>query len=76
MDVKERLFFQHIKRRRADPSRQSVQNPTPDYYAEKVGSIKDYRQWLRDQAVCECHRRCSGSSHFAADRRKAMFGGD
>jgi hypothetical protein len=64
MDVKERLFFQHIKRRRADPSRQSVQNPTPDYYAEKVGSIKDYRQWLRDQAVCECLRVLLGKLSF------------
>jgi hypothetical protein len=64
MDVKERLFFQHIKRRRADPSRQSVQNPTPDYYAEKVGSIKDYRQWLRDQAVCEWWRVLLGKPSF------------
>lgn len=27
----------------------SLANPIPDYYAEKVGSLKDYRHWLRDQ---------------------------
>jgi len=21
----------------------------PDYYGEKIGSVKDYRQWLKDQ---------------------------
>ncbi|KDN49896.1 mitochondrial import protein Pam17 [Tilletiaria anomala UBC 951] len=44
-------FYEHIKRNRVDPSRQSVQNPVPDFYGEKVGSIKQYRQWLRDQAA-------------------------
>ena len=42
-------FYEHIKRNRVDPTRQSVQNPVPDYYGEKIGSIKQYRQWLRDQ---------------------------
>ena len=30
---------------RVDPSRQSVSNPVPDYYCEKVGNLKQYRQW-------------------------------
>ena len=44
-------FYEHIKRMRVDPSRQSVQNPVPDFYGEKIGSLKQYRQWLRDQAT-------------------------
>ncbi|KIO28365.1 hypothetical protein M407DRAFT_71847 [Tulasnella calospora MUT 4182] len=44
-------FYRHIVKNRVDPSRQSPVNPVPDYYAgEKVGSLKQYRQWLRDQA--------------------------
>ncbi len=46
---KDHDFYEHIKRNRVDPTRQSVQNPVPDYYGEKIGSIKQYRQWLRDQ---------------------------
>ncbi|WFD31375.1 TIM23 complex component [Malassezia sp. CBS 17886] len=44
-------FYQHIRRMRADPTRQVVHNPVPDYYGEKIGSLKQYRQWLRDQAI-------------------------
>ena len=51
---KDHDFYEHIKRNRVDPTRQSVQNPVPDYYGEKIGSIKQYRQWLRDQV--SCHR--------------------
>lgn len=47
--LKDHDFYEHIKRMRVDPTRQSVQNPVPDYYGEKIGSIKQYRQWLRDQ---------------------------
>ncbi|KAK4696582.1 hypothetical protein P7C70_g8355, partial [Phenoliferia sp. Uapishka_3] len=59
MEAKDRDFFQHIVRNRADPSRNSASNPAPDYYCEKVGSLKQYRQWLRDQS---------------AYKRKATFG--
>ncbi|KAN0059883.1 TIM23 complex component [Thecaphora frezii] len=48
---KDHDFYEHIKRRRVDPTRQTMQNPVPDYYGEKIGSIKQYRQWLRDQAA-------------------------
>jgi import inner membrane translocase subunit TIM23 len=41
-------FLQHIKKNRPDPRNQSYSNPVTDYYGEKIGSLKDYRQWLRD----------------------------
>ncbi|TIA81866.1 hypothetical protein E3P92_02088 [Wallemia ichthyophaga] len=50
-EIKERLFFHHIMKKRVDPARQSVQNPVPDYYGESIVSLKSYRQWLRDQAT-------------------------
>ncbi|BGO89859.1 hypothetical protein NBRC10512_005629 [Rhodotorula toruloides] len=59
MEAKDKDFFRHISRWRADPSRQSATNPAPDYYAEKVGSLRQYRSWLRDQNIF---------------RRKAAFG--
>jgi len=49
MAVKEREFYQRIKRHRADPSSQSMANPMPDYYGEKISSVQGYRQWLKDQ---------------------------
>ncbi|GAA5910288.1 hypothetical protein JCM6882_003240 [Rhodosporidiobolus microsporus] len=60
MEAKDKDFFRHISRWRADPSRQSASNPSPDFYAEKVGSLHQYRTWLRDQNTF---------------RRKATFGG-
>ncbi|GAA5933235.1 hypothetical protein JCM3775_002580 [Rhodotorula graminis] len=59
IEAKDKDFFRHISRWRADPSRQSAANPSPDYYAEKVGSLQQYRTWLRDQA---------------SFKRKAQFG--
>ncbi|TID22553.1 hypothetical protein CANINC_003328 [Pichia inconspicua] len=52
--VKQKLFLKHIAKMRVDASRQSVNNPVPDYYGENIGSLKDYRQWLRD---CNEYRR-------------------
>ncbi|KAH3668428.1 hypothetical protein OGAPHI_002182 [Ogataea philodendri] len=52
--IKQKLFLRHIIERRVDASRQSMNNPVPDYYGEKIGSLKDYRQWLRD---CNEYRR-------------------
>ncbi|KXT09841.1 hypothetical protein AC579_9299 [Pseudocercospora musae] len=46
---KEKSFYARIKRYRADASTSSPQNPVPDYYGEKIGSVKDYRRWLKDQ---------------------------
>ncbi|KAF8428100.1 mitochondrial import protein Pam17, partial [Tirmania nivea] len=51
MVEREKQFFQHIKKNRVDPSNHSFSNPVPDYYGEKVGSLKEYRQWLRDQRI-------------------------
>ncbi|KAG9005811.1 TIM23 complex component [Tulasnella sp. JGI-2019a] len=42
-------FYHHLVKNRADATKQSVQNPVPDYYGEKIGSLTDYRRWLRDQ---------------------------
>ncbi|KAF3912150.1 hypothetical protein ABW21_db0206097 [Orbilia brochopaga] len=46
---KEKEFFNHIRKNRVDPSFQSFSNPVPDYYGEKIGSLSQYRQWLKDQ---------------------------
>lgn len=47
--VKEKAFFERIKRHRVDPTGASTNNPVPDFYGEKVGSVGDYRRWLKDQ---------------------------
>ncbi|KAK5132279.1 hypothetical protein LTR08_009267 [Meristemomyces frigidus] len=46
---KEKKFYARVVKHRADPSSSSPQNPIPDYYGEKIGSLKDYRRWLKDQ---------------------------
>lgn len=50
VEARERDFYQHIVRNRVDPRYQSTSNPVPDYHGEKIGSLHQYRQWLRDQA--------------------------
>lgn len=47
-NVKNAEFLRHVQRMRPDPSKQTLANPVPDYYGEKIGSLKDYRRWLRD----------------------------
>lgn len=44
-------FLKHIQRNRPDPRSQSYTNPVTDYYGEKIGSLHDYRRWLRDGRV-------------------------
>lgn len=46
---KEKDFYRRIKKHRVDPSGGSSANPVPDYYGEKIGSVKEYRNWLKDQ---------------------------
>ena len=46
--VKDRQFLERIKANRADPLRSLVANPVPDYYGEKIYTLNDYKQWLRD----------------------------
>jgi len=53
---KEKEFYQRIKKHRVDPSRSSYQNPVPDYYGEKIGSVQDYRRWLKDQRAFNLKR--------------------
>ncbi len=36
-------------RYRVDPSSQSFSNPVPDYYGEKIGSVSEFRNWMKDQ---------------------------
>lgn len=47
-NAKNAEFLRHVQRMRPDPSKQTLANPVPDYYGEKIGSLKDYRRWLRD----------------------------
>ncbi|KAK3677741.1 TIM23 complex component [Recurvomyces mirabilis] len=47
--LKEKSFYDRIRQKRADPSSSSPQNPIPDYYGEKIASVKDYRRWMKDQ---------------------------
>lgn len=47
-NVKNAEFLRHVKKMRPDPSKQTFANPVPDYYGEKIGSLKDYKRWLRD----------------------------
>lgn len=46
---KEKEFYNRVKKFRVDPSASSMANPVPDYYGEKISSVADYRQWLKDQ---------------------------
>ncbi|KAL2821783.1 Pam17-domain-containing protein [Aspergillus cavernicola] len=57
VSVKEKEFFDRIKRYRVDPSSNSIANPVPDYYGEKIGSVQGYRQWLKDQRAYNRKRR-------------------
>ncbi|KAK7694032.1 hypothetical protein QCA50_003608 [Cerrena zonata] len=50
IEAKDKQFHQHIVKNRVDPTAQSATNPVPDFYGEKIGSLHDYRQWLRDQS--------------------------
>lgn len=53
-ELKNSVFLKHIIKNRVDASRQSFSNPVPDFYGEKIFSLKDYKQWLRD---CNAYRR-------------------
>ena len=47
--IKERAFFDRIKKHRVNPAGASTNNPVPDFYGEKIGSVEGYRRWLKDQ---------------------------
>ncbi|TDL24897.1 mitochondrial import protein Pam17 [Rickenella mellea] len=50
IEERDREFYKRIVKNRADPTAQSATNPVPDFYGEKIGSLHQYRQWLRDQS--------------------------
>ncbi|KAI8063757.1 mitochondrial import protein Pam17 [Gongronella butleri] len=60
MDARDKAFYERIKKNRADARLNSIRNPVPDYYGEKIQSVSDYRSWLRKQR-----------EHY----RKGVFGG-
>ncbi|KAF8624109.1 hypothetical protein AX15_006020 [Amanita polypyramis BW_CC] len=49
IDARDREFYARIAKNRVDASLQTPTQPVPDYYGEKIGSLHQYRQWLRDQ---------------------------
>jgi import inner membrane translocase subunit TIM23 len=55
-EQKEREFYDRIKKHRVDPTSSSMANPVPDYYGEKIGSVADYRRWLKDQRAFNLKR--------------------
>jgi len=50
IEARELEFLKRIRKNRVDPRAQSAVNLVPDFYGEKIGSLHDYRQWLRDQS--------------------------
>lgn len=58
-NLKNKEFLEHVIENRVDASSQSFSNPVPDYYGEKIGSLKEYRQWLRD-----CHSYARKAKEF------------
>ncbi|KAF2141742.1 uncharacterized protein K452DRAFT_308810 [Aplosporella prunicola CBS 121167] len=67
---KEAEFFRRIKKFRVDPTSSSLNNPVPDYYGEKIGSVGDYRRWLKDQRAFNL--KTSGRARGAAAGRVAL----
>ncbi|KAI8144299.1 mitochondrial import protein Pam17-domain-containing protein [Fennellomyces sp. T-0311] len=61
MDERDKAFYEHVKRNRSSARLNSIRNPVPDYYGEKINSVADYRSWLRKQR-----------EHY----RKGVFGGN
>ncbi|KAK0463569.1 mitochondrial import protein Pam17-domain-containing protein, partial [Desarmillaria tabescens] len=56
MDARDREFYQRIAKNRVDASLQSPTSPVPDYYGERIGSLRQYRR-VSDSDVfyCNCH---------------------
>lgn len=51
LDARERELHRRIVKYRVPPELTPANNPRlPDFYGEKIGSLQDYRKWLRDQA--------------------------
>lgn len=65
IEARDREFHRHVVRHRVDPSAQSATNPVPDFYGEKIGSLRDYRQVSR---LC-CARSAAVSSSCSTSLR-------
>jgi hypothetical protein len=62
LEIMDREFFARIKRNRVDPSFQSVNNPAPDFYGEKVCVVTGDDELLIILPVVAIH--CSNASRF------------
>jgi mitochondrial import inner membrane translocase subunit TIM23 len=60
--IKEKGFFERIKRHRVNPQGASANNPVPDFYGERIGSVAGYRRWLKDQRAFNRKRAGQGTS--------------
>jgi hypothetical protein len=45
LEVMDKAFYDHIKANRASPAFQSVNNPAPDFYGEKVCPSSSHYTW-------------------------------
>jgi len=54
---KEKDLYRRVMRHRVDPSSSSAGNPVPDFYGEKIGSVREYRTWMRDQRAYNRRRK-------------------
>lgn len=75
IEQREKEFYEHVKKNRVDPSRQSFNNPVPDHYAEKIGSVAEYRRWLKDCRVGPLQTLVRSTLTRQAYNKKANFGG-
>lgn len=49
INLRDKIFLQHLAKHRAPATSHSVDTPVPDYYGEKVFDFKTYRVWIRKQ---------------------------
>jgi mitochondrial import inner membrane translocase subunit TIM23 len=59
--IKEKGFFERIKKHRVNPQGAGANNPVPDFYGEKIGSVAGYRRWLKDQRAFNRKRAGQGT---------------
>lgn len=48
-NIKEKGFYERVKKHRVNPTGAGANNPVPDFYGERIGSVAGYRRWLKDQ---------------------------
>lgn len=47
MDIRDKIFDSHLAVHRAPSTAHSVDMPIPDFYGEKIKSLRGYRSWIR-----------------------------